>query len=183
MGWHTDGTYLEQPLETTVLYGVEIPAVGGDTLLADMRAAFSALPDAEKLELSDKKVLHSFVHLIERLNADARSVVTEEQRRRAPDVVHPLVLSHAGDGNPCFYLTGGTAKAVIGLDEAAGQALIRRLIDHATQEQFIYRHVWRAGDVLVWNNLYTMHCATPYDDVAFERLVYRLWVKARQTLN
>jgi taurine dioxygenase len=182
MGWHTDGTYLSQPLATTVLYGVETPPEGADTLLADMRAAYDALPEDRRRELDDKQVLHSFVHLIENLNPDAKSVVTEEQRQRAPDVIHPLVRKRPGDGARSLYLTSGTSKAVLGMPPQAGRDLIRELIAHATQDRFVYRHAWRPGDVLVWSNLYTMHTATPYDDVRYERLVYRLWIKGEQAL-
>jgi taurine dioxygenase len=182
LGWHTDGTYLEKPLDSTVLYALEAPPEGGETLLADMRAAFDALPEEERSALQDKRVLHSFVYLIGNLDPQARSVVTEEQRNRAPDVIHPLVLTDPQDGTHSLYLSSGSSKAVLGMDEEAGRALVRRLIDHATQERFVYRHVWQAGDILVWNNLYTMHRATPYDDVAYERLVYRLWVTGERRL-
>lgn len=175
MGWHTDGSYLANPLDTTVLYALESPPVGADTLLADMREAFEALPLEQRDALREKQVLHSFVHLIGNLDPEARSVVTADQRERAPDVIHPLVLPRA-DGTENFYLSSGSTKEILGQDPEEGRQLVRDLIVHATQERFIYRHQWKVGDVLVWNNRQTMHRATEYDDKKHQRLVYRLWI-------
>lgn len=178
MGWHTDGSYLREPLDTTVLYALETPPEGADTLLADMRAAFEALPEADRAAIEDKQVLHSFVHLIGQLDPQARSVVTAEQAERAPDVVHPLVLKRP-DGSRNFYLSSGSTREILGEEPEAGRQRVRDLIAHATQERFVYRHKWEAGDVLVWNNRYTMHRATEYDDKRHERLVYRLWISGQ----
>ncbi len=178
MGWHTDGSYLREPLDTTVLYALESPPEGGDTQLADMRAAFEALSPEQQSELADKEVLHSFVFLISQLDPQARSVVTQEQADRAPDVVHPLVLKRE-DGSRSLYLSSGSTKEILGEEPEAGRQRMRDLIDFATQDQFVYRHKWQVGDVLLWNNRYTMHRATGYDDQAYIRLVHRLWVAGR----
>lgn len=182
MGWHTDGSYLQEPLDTTVLYALETPPEGADTLLADLRAAYEALPEAARAEIADKQVLHSFVYLIGQLDPQARSVVTAEQRERAPDVVHPLVLTRA-DGTRNFYLSSGSTREILGEDPESGRQRIRDLIAHATQERFVYRHRWQVGDILVWNNRFTMHRATGYDDKRYERLVYRLWIAGRGGLS
>ncbi|WP_404710037.1 TauD/TfdA dioxygenase family protein [Sphingomonas sp. MMS24-J13] len=181
MGWHTDGSYLRKPLDTTVLYALETPPEGADTLLADMHAAYEALDPALRDEVSPYQVLHSFVHLIGQLDPEARSVVTAEQRERAPDVIHPLVLTRDG-GKKSFYLSNGSTKAILGMPEEEGRALVRELIKHATDEAHVYRHKWQPGDLLVWNNRYTMHRATPYDDQRYERLVYRLWIRGEEEL-
>jgi taurine dioxygenase len=181
MGWHTDGSYLRKPLDTTVLYALETPPEGADTLLADMHAAYEALDPALRDEVSPYQVLHSFVHLIGQLDPEARSVVTAEQRERAPDVIHPLVLTRDG-GKKSFYLSNGSTKAILGMPEEEGRALVRELIKHATAEAHVYRHKWQPGDLLVWNNRYTMHRATEYDDKKYERLVYRLWIRGEEEL-
>jgi taurine dioxygenase len=181
MGWHTDGSYLANPLDTTVLYALETPPVGGDTLLADMRAAFAALPAHEQTRVRAMQVLHSFMYLMSVLDPEARSVATEDQRQRAPDVVHPLVLKRE-DGSESLYLSGGSTKAILGMDPEEGRKLVRELIDYATADRFVYRHVWREGDLLIWNNRYTMHRATGYDDKTYQRLVYRLWISGAGAL-
>lgn len=181
MGWHTDGSYLARPLDTTVLYAVETPPEGGDTLLADMNAAYDALSEETREAIRPYQVLHSFVYLIGQLDPEARSVVTAEQRDRAPDVIHPLVLSRP-DGKRSLYLSNGSTKAILGMAPEEGREIVRELIRHATAEEHVYRHKWQEGDLLVWNNRYTMHRATGYDDQKYERLVYRLWVRGEQDL-
>ena len=181
MGWHTDGSYLARPLDTTVLYALETPPEGADTLLADMNAAYDALGEETRETIRPYQVLHSFVYLIGQLDPEAKSVVTAEQRDRAPDVIHPLVLSRP-DGKQSLYLSNGSTKAILGMPPEEGREIVRELIRHATAEEHVYRHKWQAGDLLVWNNRYTMHRATGYDDQKYERLVYRLWVRGEQDL-
>lgn len=181
MGWHTDGSYLRMPLDSTVLYALETPPEGADTLLADMNAAYDALDDEMRARIDPYQVLHSFVYLIGQLDPEARSVVTAEQRERAPDVIHPLVLARDGDRRS-LYLSNGSTKGVLGMTDEDGRALVRALIQHATSEAYVYRHKWRAGDLLVWNNRYTMHRATDYDDQRYQRLVYRLWIRGEEAL-
>jgi taurine dioxygenase len=181
MGWHTDGSYLARPLDTTVLYALETPPEGADTLLADMNAAYDALSDETRDTIRPYQVLHSFVYLISQLDPEAKSVVTAEQAGRAPDVIHPLVLSRP-DGKRSLYLSNGSTKAILGMVPEEGREIVRELIRHATAEEHVYRHKWREGDVLVWNNRYTMHRATGYDDQKYERLLYRLWIRGEQDL-
>lgn len=177
MGWHTDGTYVAKPLESTVLYSLEVPPVGGDTLFADTRSAFADLDESIKDAIRDRKVLHSFEHLVSKLNLEARSEVTDEQRAAVPEVEHPLVITR-DDGSEYLYLTLGSSRLIVGMDEAESQATLRGLVEHATQEQYVYRHLWQQGDVVIWNNLCSMHCATGYDDERYIRHLHRLWIKS-----
>jgi taurine dioxygenase len=181
MGWHTDGSYLRKPLDTTVLYALETPPEGADTLLADMNTAYDALSEETRATISPYQVLHSFVYLIGQLDPEARSVVTAEQAERAPDVIHPLVLSRP-NGKQSLYLSNGSTKAILGMEPEEGRQVVRELIKHATSDAHVYRHKWQAGDLLVWNNRYTMHRATGYDDQKYERLVYRLWIRGQEEL-
>lgn len=177
LGWHTDGTYLPKPLISTILYGVETPPEGGDTLVADTCAAFYALPPERQAFLEGLEVLHSFSYLADKQALKGRVPATEEQKATFPDRTHPLVMTHAQNGRKSFYLTGGTTKAIVGMeDEEKGRQLVGELIKFVTQEEFVYRHKWRQGDILIWNDLYTMHTATLYDDKAYDRLMYRVWL-------
>jgi taurine dioxygenase len=182
MGWHTDGTYVAKPLESTVLHALEVPPKGGDTLFADTRSAFADLDEELKGSIRGRNVLHSFEYLVSRLNDVAKSDVTDEQRAATPEVEHPLVITR-DDGAEYLYLTLGSARVIVGMDEADSQALLRRLVDHVTQEQYVYRHRWQQGDVVVWNNLRSMHCATGYDDERYIRHVHRLWIKSPVDLD
>ncbi len=99
-----------------------------------------------------------------------------EQRAAMDDIIHPLVLQSPIDGRKTFYLTAGSAKGVVGMTDEAGRALIAEWIAYATQDRFVYRHRWQPGDVLIWNDVCTLHLATDYDDTKYERLVYRCWM-------
>ena len=177
MSWHTDGTYVAKPLETTMLYALEVPPVGGDTLFADTRAAFADLDDELKATIRGCDVLHSFEHLLGYLNPTARTEITEEQRAATPEVRHPLVITRT-DGSEYLYLTMGSSRAIVGMDEEESQALLRRLVAHVTQDEYVYRHQWRVGDLVIWNNLCSMHSATAYDDDRYVRHLHRLWIKS-----
>lgn len=178
MGWHTDGTYVARPLETTVLYALDVPPADGDTLFADTRSAFGDLDDDTKDSIRGRRVVHSFEYLVGHLDAEARSEITAEQRAAAPEVEHPLVITR-DDGSENLYVTLGSSRLVSGMDEAESQTFLRGLVDHVTQDRYVYRHAWQRGDVVVWNNLRSMHRATPYDDERYIRQVHRLWVKSR----
>jgi taurine dioxygenase len=178
LGWHTDGTYLQRPLVSTLLYGVETPPEGGDTLLADTCSAYDALSAEKQQELESVEVLHSFAYLSDKQTRSInRPPASAEQLAAFPDRTHPLVWTNEHSGRKSFYLTGGTTKGVTGMSDDEGRQLIGDLIKFTTQDQFIYRHKWTQGDILIWNDLYTMHSATLYDDKKYERLVYRIWMR------
>ncbi len=175
MRWHTDGTTMDRPGLTTVLYGIEVPDEGGDTLLADARAAFNSLPEAKQRELEQIKAVHSLAYLIE--NQPYRpTILSEEERAGMPVVEHPIVLT-GRDGQKSFYLTLGSTRGIVGMSDEEGREFMADLVAYATQDQFVYRHKWQAGDVLIWNDVCTLHCATLYDDSRFDRLVYRTWIR------
>ncbi len=157
-----------------MLYGIECPPEGGDTLIVDAVAAFAALPKARQEELGKIQVVHNRAHLIQKYD---RTVLTPEDLEKMEDVIHPVVVRSPIDGRKSFFLTNGSTKSVVGLSQHDSMALIAELIAHATQEQFVYRHKWRANDVLIWNDMCTMHSATAYDDTKYDRLVYRTWMR------
>jgi taurine dioxygenase len=173
--WHTDGTGLQTPGLTAILYGIDTPPVGGDTLYADAREAFDSLPAEKQAELEGKRVVHSLAYLMER-TSQHRKPPTPEERAAMPEVVHPMVVTDPFNGRKSFYLTAGTAKGVVGMPDDEGRQFIKEWIDYATQEQFVYRHRWQPGDVVIWNNVSTLHTATDYDETKYDRLLYRCWI-------
>ena len=172
--WHTDGTTYAQLGLTTLLYGIECPPEGADTLIADAVAAFAALPPERQTEVEAMQVVHNRAHLIAKYN---RAQLSTEDMEKMQDVIHPAVVKSPIDGRKCFFLTNGSTKGVVGMSDDEGVALVAELITYATQEQFVYRHRWRDGDVLIWNDMCTLHRATPYDELKYERLVYRTWIR------
>ena len=176
IGWHTDYSYKAEPVMSTMLYAVEVPPEGSDTLLADVCAAWNALPPKRQHQLDGLVLHHSYQHFME--NRDwGRITLTEQQKADNPDVLHPLVRTHPADGRKALWVSTGTVKQVVGMPIDEGLALIDELVAFVTQEQFVFRHKWRVGDVLMWDNRCTLHTGTLYDDTRHFRQMHRLWVK------
>ena len=159
--WHMDGTYLESvPPFATLLTPVALSREGGDTVFANTYAAFEDLPESEQRELEKLKVVHS---LPAALFPAKRNCTAEEFAVWAsyPTQTHPLVWQHKS-GRKSLVL--GTQCAYIeGMHQTESHDLLQRLMAHATQEKFVYRHKWRMGDVAMWDNTGTMHRALPYE--------------------
>jgi taurine dioxygenase len=176
VGWHTDYSYKAEPVMCTMLYAVEVPPEGSDTLLADCCAAWDALPPDRKAALEGLKLHHSYAHFMRNRGWGAMEL-SPELAAENPDVIHPLIRTHPADGRKALWVSTGTVDEVIGLPGPEGLALIDELVAWVTQEQFVYRHKWRVGDVLMWDNRCTLHTGTLYDDTKYDRLMHRLWVK------
>jgi len=176
VGWHTDYSYKERPVMCTMLYAVEVPAEGGDTLLADMCAAYDALPEERRKELDGLKVHHSYEHLMT-TRLYARRQLSPELKAENPDVIHPLIRTHPANGRKALWPSSGTVKGVVGMDNPEGIDLVESLVEYATQERFVYRHQWQVGDLLVWDNRCSLHTGSLFDDKKYIREAYRLWVK------
>ncbi|MDB5985164.1 MAG: taurine dioxygenase [Nevskia sp.] len=176
VGWHTDYSYKEEPVMCTMLYAVEVPGEGADTLLADLCAAYQALPEARKHALDGLKLHHSYQYFME-TRQYGRTTLSPELKAANPDVIHPLVRTHPADGRKALWPSTGTVKEVVGMPNPQGLALIDELVEFCTQEQFVYRHQWQVGDVLVWDNRCTLHTGTLFDDTKYTRLMHRLWAR------
>ncbi|MCU4120678.1 TauD/TfdA dioxygenase family protein [Variovorax sp. N23] len=176
VGWHTDFSYKEKPVMCTMLYAVEVPAEGGDTLLADMCAAYDALPEAKRAELDGLKVHHSYEHLMT-TRLYAKRELSPELKAENPDVIHPLIRTHPANGRKALWPSSGTVKGVIGMENPAGVDLVDSLVEYGTQDQFVYRHKWQVGDLLVWDNRCSLHTGSLFDDKKYIREAHRLWVK------
>ena len=170
--WHTDASYDQARGVYSLLSCHCIPPGGADTEFADMRAAYDALPEQMKDRIEDLVVEHSVWHS----RALAGMIdVSEEEKATRPPARHRLVHRHPGSGRKVLYLASH-ASHVIGMPPEEGRALLRDLIEHATQPQFVHRHKWRVGDLLVWDNQQTMHRGTPFDDTKYARDMRRTTV-------
>jgi taurine dioxygenase len=166
-GWHTDNSYNRLPGRVSILHALEVPMrdgkVLGDTLFADMRAAYRTLPDDIKARIADRVAEHDFAKFYDDMiknKGSTRPPLTDAQRRQKPPVPHPLVLRHPYTGVPCLYADPGYTTRIVGLPAAESDALLDRLFEHQTQPTLIYRHVWRRHDMLIWDNCATIHMAT-----------------------
>ena len=174
--WHTDYSYREEPVMCTMLYAVEVPPEGSDTLFADICSAYQALPEAQRARLDGMVVHHSFRHFMER-RVYGKAETSAELFAQNPDVFHPLIRRHPFDGRKALWVSTGTVKGIVGMPEPEGTQLVDSLVEFATQDRFVYRHKWQKGDVVVWDNRSTLHSGTLFDDQRYIREMHRLWVK------
>jgi taurine dioxygenase len=158
MGFHTDGEDKLVPNAGSFLYARIVPPTGGDTLFADMVAVYAALPDAMKATIAG--------------NYPNMRPYTAEELCERPDVWHPLVRRHPRSGRVSLYI-GRWACDVEGLPPDEGRAIVAWLQEFARQDRFVYRHRWRDGDAVLWDNRCTQHCATPFDEARYTRLMHR----------
>ncbi len=156
--WHTDLAFLQGSAKWSMLHAKAIPPAGGDTEFADTRAAYDALTDAMKTRLEGLFAEHSYWHATAKRGG---YVPTEDERRSYPPARHKLVRRHPGSGRNALYVAS-YASHIIGMPVEEGQALLAELIEFATQPQFVYRHTWQVGDLVIWDNRCTMHRATPF---------------------
>jgi taurine dioxygenase len=171
--WHSDLSFQKRPASATILYGIEVPRRGGDTLYADMYAAYDALPLETQKHLSSLKAVHD-------LDASRRRAgeppMTAKQRAEAPPVEHPAVRTHADTGRKILYISRHVSHFA-GIPRDESDELLERLMAHATKDAFVFRHKWGSRDVVMWDNRCTMHCATPYDAAAQRRVLHRTVVR------
>jgi len=169
--WHTDSSFQPGGAGYSLLSARVIPSAGADTEFADMRAAYDALPQGTKDRIEHLVVEHSTYY--------SRSLVgykfTEEELKRRKPTLQYLVQTHPRSGRKGLYLASH-ASHIVGMPVDEGRALLKELVEHATQPRFVYRHKWQVGDLLIWDNRCTMHRATPFDDFAERRDLRRTTV-------
>jgi alpha-ketoglutarate-dependent 2,4-dichlorophenoxyacetate dioxygenase len=168
--WHTDSSFKSTPAKYSMLHARLIPPEGGETEFADMRAAWDALPASMQARVRDMVCEHSLLFSRAQLGF---SGFNDEERRQFAPVKQRLVRRHAGSGRLSLFLSAHIG-AIEGWPVPEAMALIRDLIEHATQREFVYRHSWTPLDLVVWDNRCTMHRGRPYDDKRYRRDMRRV---------
>jgi taurine dioxygenase len=172
--WHTDMSYLDKPPDASMLFALEIPPSGGNTWFCGMQAAAAALPDNLRRRLGERRVKHDGTY-----NSGGflrQGVTPTDDPMRAPGAWHPAILKHPANGKPTLYLGRRRNSSIEGLSRAESDALLEDLWAHCTQPQFLYKHVWRLGDLVMWDNRSTMHRRDPFDGTA-RRIMHRTQIK------
>jgi alpha-ketoglutarate-dependent 2,4-dichlorophenoxyacetate dioxygenase len=167
--WHTDASFQDPPGRYSMLSAKVVPPVGADTEFADMRAAYDALPDGEKARLEGLRVHHSIAYSRQTLGFE----FSETEQEALKGAVHPLVRTIPRSNRRSLYLASHASR-IIDWPVPEGRLLLRELIEHATQPRFVYRHEWRVGDLVIWDNRATMHRARPFDDAKYRRELRRV---------
>ena len=177
--WHTDMSFHPVRATYSALSAHEVPPGGADTEFTDMRAAYDALPQETKKRISTLSAEHSYWY--SRVKGGGPDPTAEERKSRPP-AQHKLVHVHPTSNRRALYLASH-ASHIVGWPVREGRNLLEELMEHATQTQFVFRHRWRVGDVVIWDNLATMHRATPFKDTRHRRDMRRTTCREREVLN
>jgi alpha-ketoglutarate-dependent 2,4-dichlorophenoxyacetate dioxygenase len=167
--WHTDASFQDPAGRYSMLHARVVPPVAADTEFADMRAAYDALPDETKTRLEGLRTHHSITHSRQVLGFEF-SAAEQEQLKGA---VHPLVRTIPRSHRRSLYLASHASR-IVDWPLPEGRLLLHDLIEHATQPEFVHRHAWRVGDLVIWDNRATMHRARPFDDGKYRRELRRV---------
>ena len=167
--WHTDASFQDPPGRYSMLFARVIPPVGADTEYADMRAAYDALSPELKARLEGLRVHHSIAHSREILGF----AFSQKEQDILKGAVHPLIRSLPRSGRKSLYIAAHASR-IIDWPLPEGRLLLLELIEHATRPEFVYRHQWRVGDLVIYDNRATMHRARPFEDTKYPRELRRV---------
>ena len=167
--WHTDASFQDPPGRYSMLHARVIPPVGADTEFADERAAYDALSAEMKQRLEGLRVHHSIAHSRQTLGFE----FSKDEEAALRGAIHPLIRTLPRSNRKSLYVASHASR-IVDWPVPEGRLLLHELIEHATQRQFVYRHQWRVGDLVIWDNRCTMHRATPFDDGTYKRELRRV---------
>jgi taurine dioxygenase len=175
--WHTDMSYLDLPPKASLLYSLEVPPAGGNTSFCSMYAIYDALPAALKARVRDLKIKHDGTY-----NSGGyvrEGVAPTDDPRTSPGAVHPLVCTHPDTGRRMLYLGRRRNAYLVGLDLKQSEVLLDELWSFVDRPEFTFTHVWRVGDLVLWDNRCTMHRRDAFDPNS-RRIMHRTQVKGEQ---
>lgn len=172
MMFHHDMLHAEVPHNATLLYSVEVPAHGGDTLFANGYAAYETLDPAIRGRLEGRRAVHHY-HYGSTQRGDGRGV---EASARS---VHPVFRTHDETGRKAIYVNRLMTVGIEGMEQAEADRLLAAVFDHAEKPEFVYAHAWRKGDLLVWDNRCSMHARTDFPETE-RRLLLRVTVEGTE---
>jgi alpha-ketoglutarate-dependent 2,4-dichlorophenoxyacetate dioxygenase len=170
--WHTDSSFMTVRSAQSLLLCHEAPPQGGPTWFADTRSAYEDLPQAMKDRIEGLEADHSYFWS----RMKAGYPFTEAEIDARPSARHPLVHVHAGSGRKALFV-GAHARDIIGLPREEGRALLKALIEHATQPRYVFSVHYRPGDMVIWDNLCTMHRGGDFDDLQHRRDMRRATIR------
>jgi taurine dioxygenase len=182
--WHTDTSYRRRPSRCSLLYSKEVPHRDseplGDTVFSNCVAAYEALPEAMKRRLHGLKAVHRYSSR-RRVNNSPRPKLTAAQLAETPDIAHPIVRTHPHTGGKALYVTAGECIGIVSesgepMPESEALDLIAELDTHCVRPEFCYRHRWRVGDLVMWDNASAMHLAICDYALPERRLMHRTTV-------
>jgi alpha-ketoglutarate-dependent 2,4-dichlorophenoxyacetate dioxygenase len=170
--WHSDSSFKRVPAMASLLSGREVPPEGGETQFASMRVAYERLPEEQQAFLEGKVAIHSFTY--------SRGLIGEglfetDHAAQVPPVRQALVRTNPANGRKAFYV-GSHACEIVGMPTGEARALLRDLAAAATRPELVYTHVWRRGDLVMWDNRCMLHRGRPWDESKYRRVMHRTTV-------
>ncbi len=168
VGWHYDQIYLKKPAVGSLLCAVTVPPHEGHTYFADMVTAYRTLPADVRMQIDGRVAVQSY----EAFNRMYSVPTNKEQKRKTPETDHPVVRTHPHTGESALYICPGMTTKICGLEERESEELLKMLFDWSVKDEFVYRHEWRTGDCVLWDNACTMHRRDPFDS-RYDRLMKR----------
>ena len=179
--WHADGTWQTFPSKASILYGIEIPRVGGNTMFADLYQAWETLTPTLQRMIESLQAVHAMA------NAGGTSFEREFTGKgdivAAKTAVHPLVITHPDSGRKALFVNRGYTAQIAGLNRAESDALLGFLFQHSTAPELVYRHSWRPRDLVIWDNRCTAHYAIPDYKAVGDRYLHRTSVKGDRPMQ
>jgi len=175
--WHTDMSYLDMPPKASMLYALEVPATGGNTSFCTMYGIYEALPARLKKRIAGLRIKHDGTY-----NSGGyvrQGITPTEDPRTSPGAVHPLVCRHPVTGRRMLYLGRRRNAYLVGLDLADSELLLDELWSFVDRPEFAWEHIWRAGDLVLWDNRCTMHRRDAFDPNS-RRIMHRTQIKGEQ---
>jgi taurine dioxygenase len=156
MQFHTDQCYVEKPAAASMLYAIEVPRSGGNTLFANAYLAYETLPAEIKRRIEGRKAINAYDY------DNAATSRGTRLREGVPHYAHPVVRTHPATRRKALYVNRLMTIAIEGLSPNESDELLNFLFDHQEQQRFVYEHVWRVGDILMWDNRCTLHARTDF---------------------
>jgi taurine dioxygenase len=181
--YHSDLAYLQEPSLGSVFRCLECPEEGGETAFVSMAAAYDALPKRLQLIFDELDAVYDYVWSYERRMASIRGPLSEVQRAKTPPIVHPAVRAHPETGRKALFLSDIWVRYFVGMNEADSQDLLAEVMEIAKKPEAEYQHVWKPGDIVMWDNRSTMHRACPFDEENTRRLMHRTTIKGDKPLR
>ncbi|MDX2159677.1 MAG: TauD/TfdA family dioxygenase [Hyphomicrobiaceae bacterium] len=171
--WHTDSSFREVPSKGSILHGIETTNAGGNTLFANMYAAYDDLDAETRRRIEGRWVIHDHDFIIKQ-SKELSAKQDKGKYDALPPVRHPLVQLHPVTRRRCLFLSPHTMVNIDGMDEAEGRRLLDDLITHAISPKYVYKHIWAKDDIIMWDNRCTMHSVEPFDNVSIRRIMHRV---------
>jgi taurine dioxygenase len=172
-GWHTDGAYDDEPFKATQLYALAVPSRGGDTFFASMYAAYDALPLRLRNRLVGKVGAFTYG------GRKKATALLNEEDKNLPPAFHPIIRTHPETGRKALYFDPGKILRIEGMEPEESDAVIDELIDHMIVPAACYRHRWRKGDIVIWDNRCSYHRAAGDYPPEEDRIHWRVSIKER----